>query len=109
MYKAYVYNLCIIYCFAFFYLFKKHYGNYSENYDTNVSFQYLAWLSSTYLLYTNGAKFVVKASCIALSFKCSRKASEITTINAKQIGPEISKTRTGFFFFKTSLKLEILL
>ena len=41
MYKAYVYNLCIIYCFAFFYLFKKHYGNYSENYDTNVSFQIL--------------------------------------------------------------------
>ena len=53
-----------------------------------------AWFSSTYLLFVNGAKFVVRDSCIVLSFKRCRKASEIATINAKPIGPEFSKIRT---------------
>ena len=54
----------------------------------------LAWLSSTYLLYVNGAKFVARASCNALSSKRCRKTSDITTINAKPIRPEFSKIRT---------------
>ena len=41
MYNIYAYNLCIIYYFALFCLFKKYCGNYSENYDTDVSFQIL--------------------------------------------------------------------
>ena len=48
----------------------------------------LAWLSSTCLLYINGAKFVARPSCIALFSKRCRKASDITTINAKPIRPE---------------------
>ena len=44
--------------------------------------------------YVNGAKFVARAPCITLSSKGCRKASDITTINAKPIGPELSKIHT---------------
>ena len=52
------------------------------------------WLSSIYLLYVNDDKFVARASYSALSSKRCRKASDITTINAKPVGPEFSKIRT---------------
>ena len=75
-----------VYCIASFSLFKI----FKKPWDWCTASN-LAWLSSTYLLPGNGAKFIVRASCIALSSKRWRETSDITTVNSKPIGRGFSR------------------
>ena len=64
----------------------------------------LAWLSSTYYLYVNGANLLSEpAVCIALSSKCCMKTSKITTINSKPIGVQFHNIRTQLSSVKKSV------
>ena len=82
-------SFSIVYFIALFYLFKI----FRKLWDW-CTVSNLEWLSPTYLLYVNGVKFVARTSCSALSSQRCREASDITTINVKQIGNKFSKTRT---------------
>ena len=73
-------SFSIVYFIALWYLFKI----FRKLWDW-CTVSNLAWLSSTYLLYINRATFVARVSCSALSSKRCRKASDMTTINAKPI------------------------
>ena len=80
----------LVYCIALLSLFKIF-----RNLWSRCTVSNLAWLSSTYYLYVNGANLLSEpAVCIALSSKYCMKTSKITAINSKPIGVQFRNIRT---------------